>query len=192
MAKDPIKTLEWLIKDAEIKAARLIDQTITEMVQVLQTEHLTGGTSPTSLAHRTGKLARGIAPIKAMVKGAKVIGAIRSSEKYTKVHFGPRGTTFKIVPKHSKFLAIPTEHAKTAAGVARGRPRDNIWGPTFIRGGVIYGYSGGTRASEGTRPIPLFVLKSSVLVPRRVDPKKDLIARFRNQFFERLKQITKV
>jgi hypothetical protein len=71
--------------------------------------------------------------------------------------------------------------------VARGGPLDGIWGQTFIAKGVIFGFSGGTKASASKVPIPLFALKRSVSIPRRVDPKADLIPWIKSHFLADLK-----
>ena len=96
-----------------------------------------------------------------------------------------------IRPKNTKFLAIPLAAAKTAAGVPRGRPLDGIWGPTFIAQGVIFGFSGGTKGTQSVKPIPLFALKRSVVVPRRVDPKKHLLDWVKPAFVQDLSQVVK-
>jgi hypothetical protein len=107
-----------------------------------------------------------------------------------------------IRPKNKRFLAIPTDFAKTPAGVAKGGPLDPIWGPTFINKGVIFGYQGGQRGTtEGVRQraaagqtvkkgesIPLFILKKSVVVKRRIDPHIDLVLWARPKFLADLKK----
>ena len=123
---------------------------------------------------------------------------------YAKVHFGPRGSEVKIVPIKAKMLAIPLAAAKTGAGVARAGPTSGIWGPTKCfrsKAGnlIIWGYKTG-KAAMGTRQktvtggqgnavslsyarralnkgelVPLFVLKDSVVIKRRIDPRVDLI-----------------
>ena len=123
---------------------------------------------------------------------------------YAKVHFGPRGSEVKIVPIKAKLLAIPLAAAKTGAGVARGGPTSGIWGPTKCfrsKAGnlIIWGYQTG-KAAMGTRQktvtggqgnavslayarrsmaqgelVPLFVLKDSVVIKRRIEPMVDLV-----------------
>ena len=89
-------------------------------------------------------------------------------------------------------VAIPLAAAKTAAGVARGGPLSGIWGPTFIAKGIIFGFSGGTKATQSKTPIPLFVLKRSVVVPRRIFPKEHLLDWAKPKFMADLSQIVKV
>jgi hypothetical protein len=74
-----------------------------------------------------------------------------------------------IKPKGHKYLAIPTENMKTAAGVARARagyvwknPGEFGFSTTIILGKMIYGVSG----AKGTRKLtPIFSLVESVEIP---------------------------
>jgi hypothetical protein len=138
------------------------------------------------------------------VGGTLVAAKLYAGVIYAKVHFGPRGSEVTIVPIKAKMLAIPLAAAKTGAGVARGGPTSGIWGPTKCfrsKAGnlIIWGYKTG-KADMGTRQktvtggqgnavslsyaqkamkegelIPLFVLKDSVVIKRRIDPKVDLV-----------------
>ncbi|MBU4356587.1 MAG: hypothetical protein KJ822_14795, partial [Proteobacteria bacterium] len=112
--------------------------------------------------------------------------------EYAWIHIGPAGSQVTIRPKNKKFLAIPLAAAKTAAGVARGGPLSGIWGPTFIAKGIIFGFSGGTKTTQSKTPIPLFVLKRSVVVPRRIHPKEHLLDWAKPKFLADLSQIVKV
>ena len=205
MPKDPIATLEALEKSLVDKVVGVMNRTLAQMVRKLQTQHLTGGTTETALGKRSGTLSREIIPTPAhsvMGASALITATIHAGVKYAAVHFGPRGTAVTIRPKNKQFLAIPTDFAKTPAGVAKGGPLDPIWGPTFIAKGVIFGYQGGQRGvSEGVRQraaagqavkkgeiIPLFILKKSVVVKRRIDPHIDLILWVRPQFLADLKK----
>jgi len=171
--------------------ARVIQKHSVRLQSHAVSRHLTGGTGVDRLARRTGSLARSTRALKARIQGTKVTGGIAFGTRYAKVHIGPSGTKFRITPKTRQFLAIPLRAAKTAAGVPRGRPLDPIWGPTFIAKGVIFGYSGGTKATQGTKPIPLFVLKRSVLIPRRVDPQKHLLGWVKPAFMADLSKAIK-
>ena len=46
-------------------------------------------------------------------------------------------------------------------------------------------------ATKSANPIPLFALKRSVVVPRRVDPRKHLLDWVKPQFMQDLSQIVK-
>ncbi|MBW1953954.1 MAG: hypothetical protein JRI66_12900 [Deltaproteobacteria bacterium] len=188
MAKDPIKNLDQLIKKLAPTVMKVVEKHSLRMQAHAVSRHLTGGTGTDRLARRTGTLARSTRALKARLQGSKVTGGIAFGTKYAKVHIGPSSTKFTIRPKTRKFLAIPLPAAKTAAGVPRGRPLDGIWGPTFIAKGVIFGYSGGTKGTQSAKPIPLFALKRSVVIPRRVDPNKHLLAWVRPQFMADLKK----
>lgn len=191
MAKDPVKTLDQLIKNLVPKVIKVVEKHSLRLQTQAVSRHLTGGTGPDRLARRTGTLARSTRPIKAKVEEDKVTGGLAFGAKYAKVHIGPSGSTFVIRPKNRKFLAIPLTAAKTAAGVPRGRPLDGIWGPTFISKGIIFGYSGGTKRTQSSTPIPLFVLMRSVVIPRRIDPKIHLLEWVKPEFIQDLKQVVK-
>jgi hypothetical protein len=204
MAKDPIANLEKLEKSLVDKVVGVLNKTLANVVRKLQTQHLTGGTTDNALGKRSGTLSREIIPTPAHPEmGTPLITAtIHAGVKYAAVHFGPRGTAVTLRPKNKQFLAIPTDFAKTPAGVAKGGPLDPIWGPTFINKGVIFGYHGGQRGvTEGIRQrnaagqtvkkgeiIPLFILKKSVVVKRRIDPHIDLILWAKPKFLADLKK----
>jgi hypothetical protein len=191
MAKDPVKSLDQIIKGLVPKVQKVVDAHSKRLWERAVSRHLAGGTGSDRLAQRTGTLARSTRPLKARLEGSKVIGGLAFGAKYAGVHIGPAGSQVTIRPKNTQFLAIPLAAAKTAAGVPRGRPRDGIWGPTFIAKGVIFGFSGGAKGTQSEKPIPLFALKRSVVVPRRVDPKKHLLDWVKPAFMQDLSQIIK-
>ena len=167
-------------------------------------DKMRGGTSADTLGRRTGELVSSTRPLPTESGGGTVTGGVVVGAKYAVVHIGPRGSTFTIRPKSKQFLAIPTDFAKTASGVAKGAPRDPIWGPTFIAKGIIFGYVGGQKAApEGVRQrraagetmtkqqiIPLFILKSQVVVPRRIDMQLDVLDPIRPEFVADLQAAT--
>jgi hypothetical protein len=153
------------------------------------TRHLTGGTTSDRLGRRIGTMTRSTRPLPVKMEGSKVTGGLSFGAEYAWTHVGPSGSKVTIRPKNKKFLAIPLASAKTAAGVARGGPLSGIWGPTFIDKGVIFGFSGGTKGSKSAKPIPLFVLKRSVVVPRRIFPKEHLLDWAKPQFIADLSKI---
>jgi hypothetical protein len=189
MGKDAIKNLEQLIATLAPKVQKVVERHSRRMWERAVTLHMGGETGPDRLARRTGTLARSTRALPARLEGSKVTGGLAFGTKYAKVHIGPSGSTFTIRPKNRRFLAIPLATAKTAAGVPRGRPLDGIWGPTFIAKGVIFGYSGGTKGTQSAKPIPLFVLKRSVVIPRRIDPKLHLLDWVKPGFMQDLQQV---
>jgi hypothetical protein len=188
MDKDPIKSLEQIELGIIGKAMKALNATNAKLQRKLINQHLSGP-GENSLARRSGSLARSIRPEPAMPEGGTLISAkLYAGAIYAKSHFGPRGSSITIRPTKKQYLAIPLSAAKTAAGVARGGPLDGIWGKTFIAKGIIFGYSGGTKASRSAEPIPLFVLKKSVVIKRRIDPKMDMIQWAKPVFTEELKK----
>lgn len=191
MAKDPIQELEKIISGLEAKVIRVVKKHSARLWRITLQQHMAGPTSGSSVSKRTGDLARSTRAEEPKRSGSVITGGIRIASKYGRVHIGPKGSKVTIRPKNAKFLAIPLAAAKTAAGVARGGPRSGIWGPTFIAKGIIFGYSGGTKKSTGAKPIPLFVLKNQVIIPRRIDPRLDLLMKVKQGFKDDLKQVMK-
>jgi hypothetical protein len=192
MAKDPITSLDQIIKGLVPKVMKVVQEHSKRLWDHTVSRHLTGGTASDRLGRRTGALARSTRPLQVRLEGSKVTGGLAFGAEYAGVHIGPAGSQVTIRPKNKKFLAIPLAAAKTAAGVARGGPLSGIWGPTFIAKGIIFGFSGGTKASKSGNPIPLFVLKRSVVVPRRIFPKEHLLDWANPKFMADLSQIVKV
>jgi hypothetical protein len=129
--------------------------------------HLTGGTTGTRLAVRTGQMRRETREKPTRRQGTIITGGVEFGSKYAGVHVGPRGQKTIIRPKRAQFLTIPLPAAKTAAGAGRGRARD--FPDTFIikskRGNALI-----VRRAGGKGIIPLFVLKKQVTIPARVHP----------------------
>jgi hypothetical protein len=191
MAKDPVTTLDQIIKGLAPKVKKVVQDHSNLLHAHVLERHLAGGTGVDRLARRSGTLARSTRPMPVTMKGSKITGGLSFGAKYAGVHIGPAETKVTIRPTSKKFLAIPLAAAKTAAGVARGGPLDGIWGPTFIAKGVIFGFSGGTKGAQSKTSIPLFVLKRSVVVPRRVHPKEHMIDWVKPKFMADLSQIVK-
>lgn len=190
MAQDPIR--ELTIREREL-LPRVIEAIRTNSVRIhsqLVNKHLRGQTTDTTLRRRTGTLARSVAVLIPKVEGSIVRGGISTGTRYAPVHIGPRGSQFIIRPTKAQYLAIPLPAAQTAAGVARGGPRSGIFGKTFIaksKAGnlIIFGTSSGVKKGAGAVR-PLFVLKKSVVIPRRPDPDKDLLEWVKPKFMQDL------
>ena len=171
----------------------------------LKTECMTGGTSPTQLGVRTGRLRASTGPLPVRQSGTILQTGIRFGTQYAATHIGKAGTVTTIKPIGHPFLAIPLPAARTAAGVARGMPeiswrgehRSSPWGDTFIRRSqkgnlIIFGKKNDTRAGEWGRTrgkiIPLFVLKTEVKIPVRI-PVEGIIDRLKEDVIPRLKEV---
>jgi len=202
--KDPINELSKIEAGIIAKAMQAVRNTASRVQKKLVREQLSGPTSESTLSRRTGSMARSIRADDPQRAGTVVSAELHAGVAYARVHFGPRGSEVKIVPINARMLAIPLAAAKTAAGVARGGPLSGIWGPTKCfrsKAGnlIIWGYQTG-RAAMGTRQktvtggqgdavslsyarramnqgelVPLFVLKDSVVIKRRIDPLVDLV-----------------
>lgn len=217
MAKDAIQALDKMIQELVPKVVQAVNATAQKVQGKLLRQHLAGPTGPNTLAKRTGSLGRSLEVTPARVEGTRVSSHLQTGMIYARVHFGPRGSEVKIVPIKAKMLAIPLSAAKTKAGVAKGGPTSGIWGPTKVfrsKAGnlIIWGYQVG-KAAMGTRQktvtggqgnavslpyarkamkqgklTPLFVLKDSVVIKRRIDPRLDLLLWARPVLVQELKK----
>jgi hypothetical protein len=123
-----------------------------------------GGAFPGSLSKRSGKLLAGLNPSRIQVKG--------SAEKDVEVSFSltgianvhERGAT--ITPKKAKYLTIPLPPALNANGTPK-KPNARAWKNTFIlkskKGNLLIVRKIGKGGIE-----PLYVLKKSVKIPKRL------------------------
>jgi hypothetical protein len=165
------------------QAQSIIDINARVLQRYIRTEKLTGGTTPTQLRVRSGRLRASVIPMKTEIKEDRAEGGISFGTVYSRVHVGPKGQTTLIAPKKVKFLTIPLPAAMTKAGVVKGPARSAQWGDTFVRKSkagnlIIFGKK---RIMKGKKEgelrgevIPLFLLVKNVKVKARVHP-EDLI-----------------
>ncbi|MDR4483826.1 MAG: HK97 gp10 family phage protein [Nitrospirales bacterium] len=112
------------------------------------------------LKRRTGNLVRSVTVGKVEGTGGNLRLRVGSNLVYAPIHeFGKR-----VKPTRSKYLTIPLDAAKTAAGVQRFSAR-KAPGPTFVKRSkkgnlIIFRNAGGNL-------IPLFLLRKSVKIPKR-------------------------
>lgn len=203
--KDPIATLEKIEQGIIAKALQAVNRTGRKVEEKLLREHMSGlGDNSLARRTGAAARSIHLDPAAVEAGSTTIAAKLYAGVIYAKVHFGPRGSEVKIVPIKAKMLAFPLAAAKTGAGVARGGPTSGIWGPTKCfrsKAGnlIIWGYQTG-QAAMGTRQktvtggqgnavslayarramnqgelVPLFVLKDSVVVKRRIDPIVDLI-----------------
>ena len=136
---------------------------------------------------------------KARLVGSLMTAVVRGSSGWTwgHVHIGPPGTT--TIKAKSGMLAIPTDFAQKGGG--RGQPGPKSYKGTRVFAGIIWGKAGwgGKGTGGGLRQrraagekigkqdlIPLFILKGSVVVKRRIIP-SELINWIKPQFMAALK-----
>ena len=180
------------LDNSQKKIVQNLREIVTKYLKVGETllkskmsDSYSGGarTAPGSVAHISGKLIKSVRIIPPQVTITEVKGGIAigdTTTPYAKVLIGsPRGKATTITPKNAKALAIPTKFARTAKGVPRGPAAidgvpNPIWGITFIANSMIFGYQRGTKR-QYARPVPLFILKKSVVVKTKIDPKVDVI-----------------
>jgi hypothetical protein len=189
MVKDPIRTLEAIEKNLDKKVAAVLNDMAFKV-----RERAKG-----MLHFRTKRVP--IVVEKARLVGNLMTVMVRGASGWTwgHVHIGPPGTT-TIKAKHSGpkggegMLAIPTDFARKG-----GDPKQ--YGGLQIFAGIIWGKAGwgGAKTGGGLRQrraagekigkqdlIPLFILKKSVVVRRRIIP-QELMNWIRPQFLAALK-----
>ena len=143
MAKNPVITLDQIIKLLSPKVVQVVKEHSVRLWQQVIIRHLTGGTTSDRLGRRSGTLARSTRPIPVKMEGSKVTGGLSFGAEYAWTHIGPAGSQVTIRPKNKRFLAIPLAAAKTAAGVARGRPPVRHLGPhLYCQGGDLRVFRG--------------------------------------------------
>lgn len=183
MPKDPIKTLQALEKKVDSRVAKILDACgfkIRKRVASQEFLHWRSRRVPVVMK-------------KAVLVGSLIETAVRGASgwKWGQVHIGPPGST--TIRAKQGMLAIPTDFARKSG---RGRPGAQQYGGTVIFAGIIWGKAGwgGAGTGGGLRQrraagekftkktlIPLFILKKSVVVRRRIIP-ADLIAWIKPQF----------
>lgn len=171
-----------------------LNATLILLKRLVITKHLSGPTGSSSVRRQSGKLKKSITTTKAVLQrgrfggGTKAVAIFRFNSEYAGIHIGKRGRRTKIRPVRAQFLAIPTKFARSSSGRPLGPPRDPRWGRTFVAHDIIWGTRAGTK-----KPRPLFVLRDSVIVPQRIDVKKDIVkpgrAIYRRKIEEGLQRI---
>lgn len=82
------------------------DQSVS-LTNFIIENHLTGGTSDTKLAVRTGNLRRTTLPIDVSTSGNKIRGGTKFGATYAKTHIGKKGSVTIIKPTRGLYLTIP-------------------------------------------------------------------------------------
>lgn len=149
------------VKELQVRTRKRLREALKEtawrMYAYTVDTYLTGGKG---VKVRSGTLRRSTMPVYDERRG-RFIAGVSFGVKYAVAHVGKPGTFFEVRPRHAKFLAIPTKYARTPAGVSR-YSSPLALSDTFIRGGVIY-------QRQGRRAVPMFILRRSVRIPRRID-----------------------
>jgi hypothetical protein len=145
-------------------------QELTKLVYALREEARTKF-DEAGLHSRTAALKGSIEAIPPVeVSAHEIIAKVVAGQKLKYAWAQEEGGVIKA--KNARFLAIPLDAAKTAAGVARFGPRQIEsagYTGSFVKGGILYG-------KQGDRIVPLFVFKRSVTLPKRAFMKPALAA----------------
>lgn len=187
MAKDPLQTLERLERGADKRVGDILWDNLTRLQDYLR--------AGSFLQKRSRGLPYVRRPIR--LQGTILEAGLYSPPSWAEAHIGVGTTT--ITPRHGGFLAIPTDFVKQFRGHPVG-PRQ--YGGTVIFNNIIWGRAGwgGARTGGGLRQrraagerlgkqtlIPLFILKKSVVIRKRIDPAR-LIAWVRPHYLADLQK----
>jgi hypothetical protein len=187
MAKDPIKALEALEKNLDKLVARVLDDCVFRIKRRVDSQEF---------IHWKSRR-KPIVVEKARLVGELMTATVRGASRWTwgSVLIGPPGQT--VIKAKKGMLAIPLDATKW---LGKQKARPSQYGGTWVQGGVIMGYAGWAGAAGYTRqrraagetfgkgtPVPLFALKGSVVVRRRVIP-SELINWIKPYFREQLQK----
>jgi hypothetical protein len=185
--KDPIATLDKLAEALDKRVGKILWDNLTRL-----RDHLRASAP---LKTRTRGMPYVRKPIQ--LQGNLIEAGLYAPPAWAAAHIGVGQTT--ISARGGQFLAIPTDFVRQF----RGHPvSPRQYGGTAIFSGIIWGKAGwgGARSGGGLRQhraageklgrqalIPLFILKGSVVIKKRLDPGQ-LIAWLKPQFFQDLKK----
>ena len=172
MAKNPVATLD--------KLAKLVDKRVGDILY----DNLTRLRDYVRGAGFLQKRGKGLPYVRRPIRlqGTILEAGLYSPPAWAAAHIGPAGSTTTISSKSGGFLAIPTDFVKQFRGTPMG-PKQ--YGGTVIFGGIICGKAGWNQARTGgglrqrraagerfkkQDLIPLFILKKSVIIKKRIDP----------------------
>lgn len=151
---------------------RIVNEAIQELRDLVKTRYM-GATRTESkrLARNTGKMeAATIATRAKRDANGDVSAQLKIGVPYASVHFGEHGKTETIIrPKNKLALTVPTYFAKGGNGRALFPAKSRAIKGKYVRNGVLYGQLPGQASKQ-----PLFVLRSSVVVPVRVSVERDI------------------
>lgn len=195
MIKGKIDEADKLVGAVQKVTARVLSETKrilrTEAVLMtshIKTEHLTGGTTPTRLAVRSGNLRSQCRSLPVTESPGSIESGVGFGTQYARTHIGPVGQVTTIRAKKGKFLAIPLMAALTSSGVPKGSPKNGPWGDTFFLRSrskpgelILFGkaaYSKGAKTGQlkqgaklaGGGIVPLFLMVKQVRIRARVHP----------------------
>jgi hypothetical protein len=151
---------------------RIMNEAIRELRDLLKSRHMGGPrTTAKRLARNTGKMEEKTVATRAVKKADGVSASIKINVKYASVHIAEGNKTQTIIrPRIKQALAVPLPAVKGADKRARFKPRSRqITGKYITDSGVIYGTLPG-----GASQLPLFALRSQVVVPVRVSVERDI------------------
>lgn len=187
--RDPIAVLDQLAVALDKRVGDILWDNLTRLRDYLRAKE--------PLKRRTKGMPYVRRPIR--LQGDLIEAGLYSPPSWAELFVGPAGEETSITAKSGGFLALPTDFAKSFRGAAVG-PKQ--YGGLRIFAGIMWGVAGwgGGSFGSGLRQrraagekygkqslVPLFILKKSVIIKKRIDPEQ-LMAWVRPYFFEDLKK----
>lgn len=162
--------IQRLAQRAPVIFAQVVERRFGEAVQYARTRYLSGGTTADRLAVRTSRLYRAFTHrVQRTERGVTAqIGYLNASPEvlaYAHVHEGwPEGRSQTVIrPRNAQYLTIPLHAANIGSGARAPRARDfpNTFVARSQRGNLLI------FQRQGQTIVPLFVLKTEVIIPAR-------------------------
>lgn len=184
MAKDAVQSFTAKILEIDSQVRRQLVLEAIKLRDRIQSKHLGGSrTTRTRLKGRSGTLERSVVVKTATTQDGLSSTEVRIEAPYAGTHFGKKGEVTVIRPKSARALTIPTKFAQDSNGVRLGNSDSPRFKNTFIANGKIFGQVGGGPF------VPLFILKSQVKVPVRIDIQDNLIRPITKRLETRLARV---
>ena len=139
---------------------RIIDKRLGEAVTYARATYLTGGTTATRLAERTGRLQASFDKEVQVTPGAQTIVTARLGYLHGPSWVGIHEYGGTIRPTNAQYLAIPLTAAARSAGSPRQYP-GGLFAQTSQRGNLLLFQ----RTEAGIEPV--YLLRSEVTIPAR-------------------------
>jgi hypothetical protein len=153
---------------------RMMNEALRELRDLVVTRYMGGArTGPKRLARNTGKMEQRTVARRAKKVGNDIQGSIAINVPYASTHFREKGQPSEtlITPKRKQALTIPLDGIKGADKRPRFPASSTQISGKYVdhESGILYGTLPGGRSQ-----MPLFVLRPSVVVPKRIDVARDI------------------
>ena len=150
---------------------RIVNEAVQTLLTVIKTRHMGGAsTGPKQLARNSGRIEKKTTATRAKRSASGVSASINIDVPYASIHF-PEGKRTRTVinARKGQALAIPLAGIKGPNKRPLFKPRSPQILGKYAAKGILYG-----RINNKEKQIPLFLLRTSVVVPARASVERDL------------------